>query len=116
MGSGDVKSYRHCVAGGQQQAAAGCRRGRIGSDDARWTGALHHIRCVLITPFGIPVEPEVNSSLATVSGLTAAAATSTWFVGAVASKASKLVAQRPGSRRTITTSTSSGMQARSAAA
>ena len=47
---------------------------------------LHSIRFVLITPFGTPVEPEVNSSLATVSGLTALAADSTASVGVVATQ------------------------------
>ena len=35
------------------------------------------MRCVLITPFGLPVEPEVNRNLAMVSGPTRAAAAST---------------------------------------
>ena len=34
----------------------------------------HSISCVLITPFGWPVEPEVNSILAMVSGPTLACA------------------------------------------
>ena len=32
----------------------------------------HSMRCVLITPFGVPVEPDVNRIFATVSGVTAA--------------------------------------------
>ena len=44
----------------------------------------HIIRCVLMTPFGMPVEPEVNSTLATVSGPTAANARSTALVGVAA--------------------------------
>ena len=34
------------------------------------------MRCVLITPFGMPVEPEVNRNFAMVSGVTFACATS----------------------------------------
>ena len=37
----------------------------------------HSMRCVLITRFGEPVEPEVNRNLAIVSGPTAACAAST---------------------------------------
>src|SRR5436190_1720193 len=43
------------------------------------------MRCVLITPFGVPVEPDVNRILATVSGPTRANAASTRSVGCVAS-------------------------------
>ena len=41
----------------------------------------HHMRCVLITAFGSPVEPEVNRNLAIVSGPTRACASSTARVG-----------------------------------
>ena len=41
------------------------------------------MRCVLITPFGWPVEPEVNSSLAMVSGPTRSCASSTARVSAL---------------------------------
>ena len=34
------------------------------------------MRCVLITPFGMPVEPEVNRNLAMVSAVTRACAAS----------------------------------------
>ena len=34
------------------------------------------MRCVLITPFGMPVEPEVNRNFAMVSGVTRACAAS----------------------------------------
>ena len=47
---------------------------------------LHSIRCVLITPFGNPVEPDVNRIFATVSASTAALAVSTVAVGTVARK------------------------------
>jgi hypothetical protein len=36
----------------------------------------HHMRWVLITPFGMPVEPEVNRNFAIVSGVTRACAAS----------------------------------------
>ena len=42
------------------------------------------MRCVLITAFGMPVEPEVNSSLPTLSGVSASSAASTAGVAAVA--------------------------------
>jgi hypothetical protein len=66
--------------------------------------------------FRHPGLPEVNSSFATVSGLTALAADSTASVGVVATSASKNVARRSGSPRTMTTSASFGVYARSAAA
>jgi hypothetical protein len=41
----------------------------------------HHMRCVLITAFGAPVEPEVKRNLAIVSGPTRACAASTSALG-----------------------------------
>ena len=46
------------------------------------------IRWVLMTPLGVPVEPEVNRSFAIVSGPTFARARSTSAVGIVATSAS----------------------------
>jgi len=43
-----------------------------GNACSRTCWLLHSIRCVLITPFGMPVEPEVNRNLAIVSGPTRA--------------------------------------------
>ena len=57
---------------------------------------LHSIPCELIIPFGTPVEPEVNSSLATVPEKTTPAADLTADVGVVASSASNGVAGDPG--------------------
>ena len=44
----------------------------------------HIMRWVLITALGMPVEPEVNSSLPTLSGVSASSAASTAGVGTVA--------------------------------
>ena len=55
----------------------------------------HSMRCVLITPLGSFVDPEVNRNLAIVSGPTPAWAASTADVGAVASKSAKLSVSRP---------------------
>src|SRR5579863_10513607 len=52
----------------------------------------HSISCVLITPFGWPVEPEVNRILAMVSGPTPACAASTAAVGCVAARSANSVA------------------------
>ena len=49
------------------------------------------MRCVLITPFGAPVEPDVNSTFATVSAPTRAWASSTSASRRVGSSAAKLV-------------------------
>ena len=43
------------------------------------------MRCVLITPFGVPVEPEVNRIFATVSGETLANSRSSVEPGLVSS-------------------------------
>ncbi len=53
------------------------------------------IRCVLITPLGIAVEPEVNRIFATLSGPTAASASSTAIVGVVDASSEKRVAPLP---------------------
>jgi hypothetical protein len=64
------------------------------------------MRCVLITPLGAPVDPEVNSTLATVSGPTRACAASTCEVAGVSSRAAKAVAlDAHGPAVDVTTST-----------
>ncbi len=55
----------------------------------------HSMRCVLITPFGSLVEPEVNRNLAIVSGPTFACAASTAAVGLVASSSANAITARP---------------------
>ena len=55
----------------------------------------HSIPCVLITPLGIAVEPEVKRILATLSGPTDSSASSTAIVGRVARSSSKPVAPLP---------------------
>ena len=47
------------------------------------------MRWVLMTAFGVPVEPEVNRNFAIVSGVTAAKAFSTSGVSGVAAMARK---------------------------
>ena len=48
------------------------------------------MRCVLITPFGMPVEPEVNRIFATVSGPTLP-----WAASAAAGSASSVAKSGP---------------------
>src|SRR5580658_7355576 len=70
------------------------------------------MRWVLMTPLGAPVEPEVNRSLAIVSGPTLACALSTWAVGLAARSASSGDERRDAGRLArATTSTSLAMTA-----
>jgi hypothetical protein len=70
------------------------------------------MRWVLITPFGCPVEPDVNRNLAIVSGPTPACAASTAEVGRASSNSAKRVAGRPsGGLAAIATSTEVGTPA-----
>ena len=52
-----------------------------------WLQAI--MRLVVITPLGIPVEPEVNSTLATVSGVIASCAAATADVTGVVARSEK---------------------------
>src|SRR2546426_396049 len=56
----------------------------------------HIMRCVLMTPLGVPVDPEVNRIFATVSGPTCANALSARVVGFVSQRLRKLVAFKAG--------------------
>ena len=58
------------------------------------------MRWVLITPFGVPVDPDVNRTFATVSGPTRAWASSTRGVGGAAASAANGVAARRAAVRT----------------
>jgi hypothetical protein len=70
------------------------------------------IRCVLITPLGCLVEPEVKRNLAIVSGPTLACASRTPSPGSVASRVSKAVTSRPSTLPSVsTTATSAGTTA-----
>ena len=70
------------------------------------------MRWVLITAFGVPVEPEVNRNLTMVSGPTSACAVSAAEVVGVASNVCSSVLGRPGNGlRPTTTSTSGGTTA-----
>ena len=75
----------------------------------------HIIRCVLITALGMPVEPEVNSSLPTVSGPIASTLACTAGVARVAASAAYGRLGTPaGGRSTCTTCTPSRSSAASA--
>ena len=93
-------SPRRCTASRRCRArcrSCDCRRtcdstaaSRTGSAAARRGAAARcsiiswfeqSIRCVLMTPFGMPVEPDVKRIFATVSGPTRACASSTALVG-----------------------------------
>ena len=70
------------------------------------------MRCVVITPLGALVEPDVNSSLAIVSGPVAACAASSAGPGWAASRRSKPIVARPSMRPSAsTTGTSAGTTA-----
>src|SRR5438093_12660707 len=68
--------------------------------DSTWKGItwqracmLEHImRCVLMTPLGVPVEPDVKRIFATVSGPTSAKALTARAVGTVSQRLLKAVA------------------------
>jgi hypothetical protein len=77
---------------------------------------VHSMRWVLITALGMPVEPEVNSSLPMVSGPTRAAAASRAPVGSLARSSAKGVAHRPAVGSSVTTSSVSGATAAAIAA
>ena len=62
----------------------------------------HSIRCVLITPFGAPVDPEVNRIFATVSGPSAANARSTSAPGLGRLEVGERERRRPRSPATTT--------------
>ena len=73
------------------------------------------MRCVMITPLGMPLEPEVKITLAIESGRTCSQARRVASSGACASKASKgVLARRCEARRECTTSTPGGTQRSSA--
>src|ERR1700704_1706529 len=68
----------------------------------------HHMRWVLITAFGVPVEPEVNSNLTMLSGPTLAFAASASVVRVGASNVCSSVLGRPGSGLQPTTNSAPG--------
>src|SRR4029077_8127157 len=74
----------------------------------------HIISCVLMTAFGMPVEPEVNSSLPMVSGVIFAIDSSTAFVTGVAARSAKETLLMPSQGRntwaTVTTGGSWGFR------
>jgi hypothetical protein len=56
---------------GSQSTMTGRRALENGHSCAFACSFEQSMRCVVMTPFGSPVEPDVNSSLAIVSGVTA---------------------------------------------
>src|SRR5262249_58228137 len=68
----------------------------------------HHIRWVLITALGAPVEPDVNRNLTMVSGVTRANAASTAASAAVAASSANAVVRRPVSGLRATATSTSG--------
>jgi hypothetical protein len=75
---------------------------------------LHSIRCVLMTPFGRPVEPEVKSTLAIVSGPTRSRASSTAGVTSAARAANGVTGTCAGALVDVTTSVPGGSTCASA--
>ena len=61
------------------------------------------MRCVLIDALGRPVDPDVKSTFAIVSGPTARAASSTALVGVASSSSANGVAARPSGADVATT-------------
>lgn len=59
----------------------------------------HIISCVLMTALGMPVEPDVNSSLPTVCGVILAIESSTSFVTGVVANSAKLTLVMPSQGR-----------------
>jgi hypothetical protein len=76
---------------GSQSSSTGGSAARNGQTTRIIRWFAQSIRWVFSTPFGPPVDPEVNRIFATVSGPTAAQAASTSALGAVAARASYAV-------------------------
>lgn len=73
---------------GSQSTVTGGASARNGQSAAIAAWFAQSIRCVLTTPRGVPVEPEVNSTLATVSGPSRANASRIAGLGRVRESAS----------------------------
>src|SRR6185312_3143957 len=67
---------------GNQSTITGGRSARNGQPATIAAWFAHSMRWVFTTPFGVPVEPDVNRIFAIVSGVTLANARSTATVGA----------------------------------
>src|SRR3954469_16595158 len=81
---------------GSQSTSTGGSPASTGIDWRICCWLAHHMRCVLTTPLGSLVDPEVNRNLVMVSGPVAAMALSTAGVGRVSSRADQGVTLRPG--------------------
>jgi hypothetical protein len=81
---------------GSQSTSTGGRSSRKGQAWASACWFEQSMRWLLITPLGLPVEPEVKRILATVSGPTAAKRSSTAEPGATAGSAAKRVSPPAG--------------------
>src|SRR5262245_33228642 len=71
----------------------------------------HHMRWVLITALGVPVDPEVNRSLAMVSGPTLAWAASAPLGVSAGSASNGVLGRLAGGLRATTTSVAGGTTA-----
>ena len=71
----------------------------------------HSMRCVVITPFGVPVEPDVNKIFAVVSGPTAVCARSAAAGSSSSAAASRRIASRGAACATRSASAASGTNA-----
>ena len=81
---------------GSQSTSTGGRSARKRQSWPHAAWLVHSMRCVLITPLGAPVEPEVNRIFATVSGPMRWNASSSAWRGTVARSAAIDVASIPG--------------------
>src|SRR6187401_2252976 len=80
---------------GSHSQSTGGRSSRNGQICAQLCWFEHIMRWVLMTHFGMPVEPDVKRIFATVSGPTRANAASTRCVGCTASNSAIGVEERP---------------------
>src|SRR6202051_1190190 len=98
---------------GIQSSPGGIGPREVGGRTCIIIAALAHIiSCVLMTAFGMPVEPEVNSSLPTVCGVIFEIESSTAPVAGVAARSAKDTLLMPSQgRKTCTTVTPLGSSA-----
>src|SRR6186713_1190766 len=93
---------------GSQQHSTGGSAARKRKWERIITWFEHSIRWVLMTPFGLPVEPEVKSTLAMVSPSTRSRAASTAGVGAAWRSAKEVHGSAAGDDADTTISTPAG--------
>src|SRR5687768_4055908 len=93
---------------GSQQQSTGGSSPRKRKCERIITWLEHSIRWVLMTPFGLPVEPDVKSTLATVSPSTRSRAASTAGVGAACRSANEVEGSEAGADDDTTSSAPGG--------